>query len=89
MQAVGVHDDLRLQSRSARGPIASIARAGGVGHVADMGDSEQGNVEDTVRRAREEMHSVTESLRALLQDLRGEAKPSPTAARSPESAPNP
>jgi hypothetical protein len=54
-----------------------------------MGDSEQGNVEDTVRRAREEMHSVTESLRALLQDLRGEAKPSPTAARSPESAPNP
>jgi hypothetical protein len=54
-----------------------------------MGDSEQGNVEDTVRRARDEMHSVTESLRALLQDLRGEDKPPPTSARSPESAPNP
>jgi hypothetical protein len=54
-----------------------------------MGDSEQGNVEDTVRRARDEMHSVTASLRALLQELRGEAKPPPTVARSPESAPNP
>jgi hypothetical protein len=54
-----------------------------------VGDSEQGNVEDTVRRARDEMHSVTESLRALLQELRGEAPPPPTSARNPESAPNP
>ena len=54
-----------------------------------MGDTEQGNVEDTVRRARDEMHSVTESLRALLQDLRGEAPAPPTSARSPETAPNP
>jgi hypothetical protein len=54
-----------------------------------MGEVEQGNVEDTVRRAREEMHSVTESLRALLQHLRGDDEPPPTGARSPESAPNP
>ena len=54
-----------------------------------MGDPDQLNVEDTVRRARDEMHSVTESLRALLQDLRGNADPPPTGARSPESAPNP
>ena len=54
-----------------------------------MGDTEQGNVEDTVRRARDEMHSVTESLRALLQDLRGADDPPPTGARSPETAPNP
>jgi hypothetical protein len=53
-----------------------------------MGELEQGNLEDTVRRAREEMHSVTESLRALLQDLRGEDDPPPTDARSPESAPS-
>jgi hypothetical protein len=54
-----------------------------------MGEREQRNVEDTVRKARDEMHSVTESLRALLQDLRLEAEPPPTGARSPESAPNP
>jgi hypothetical protein len=54
-----------------------------------MGELEQGNVEDTVRRAREEMHSVTESLRALLQHLRGDDELPPTSARSPESAPNP
>jgi hypothetical protein len=54
-----------------------------------MGDTQQGNVEDTIRRARDEMHSVTASLRALLQDLRGEPEPPPTGARSPESAPNP
>jgi hypothetical protein len=54
-----------------------------------MGELEQGNVEDTVRRARDEMHSVTESLRALLQDLRVEDDPPPKGARSPESAPNP
>jgi hypothetical protein len=63
---------------------------------AGMGDPVQGeqqgeqrNLEDTVRRAREEMHSVTASLRALLQDLRGDDEPPPTGARSPESAPNP
>ena len=38
-----------------------------------MGDSagaQGSSVEETVRRARDEMHSVTASLRALLQDLR-------------------
>jgi hypothetical protein len=50
---------------------------------------EQGSLEETVRRARDEMHSVTESLRALLADLRGGDELPPTAARSPESAPNP
>ena len=57
-----------------------------------MGDPTQGeqrDLEDTVRRARDEMHSVTASLRALLQDLRGSDEPPATAARSPESAPNP
>jgi hypothetical protein len=57
--------------------------------MAGMGESEQGNLDETVRRARDEMHSVTESLRALLQDLRAEADPPLTGARSPESAPNP
>jgi hypothetical protein len=67
-----------------------------VGPLVGMGDQVQGeqqgeqrNLEDTVRRAREEMHSVTESLRALLQYLRGGDEPPPTGARSPESAPNP
>jgi hypothetical protein len=55
--------------------------------MGELGQGEQRNLEDTVRRAREEMHSVTASLRALLQDLRDE--PPPTGARSPESAPNP
>jgi hypothetical protein len=57
-----------------------------------MGDHPQGqqdSVEETARRARAEMHSVTASLRALLRDLRDEAEPPPTAARSPESAPSP
>ena len=48
-----------------------------------------GHVEETARRARDEMHAVTASLRALLQDLRDEAEPPPTGARSPGSAPNP
>ena len=44
--------------------------------MAGMGDErEQGSLEDTVRRAREEMHAATESLRALLQDLRGGGRP--------------
>jgi hypothetical protein len=54
-----------------------------------MGELEPGNLEETARRAREEMHSVTESLRALLQDLRAEHDLPPTGARSPETAPNP
>jgi hypothetical protein len=54
-----------------------------------MGEPEPLNLEDTVRKARDEMHSVTESLRALLQDLRAEDDPSLTGARSPESAPSP
>jgi hypothetical protein len=57
-----------------------------------MGDERQGqqdSVEEAARRARAEMHSVTASLRALLQDLRDEAEPPPTGARSPGSAPNP
>jgi hypothetical protein len=57
-----------------------------------MGELEQGeqrNLEETVRRARDEMHSVTASLRALLADLRGGEEPTPTDARSPGSAPSP
>jgi hypothetical protein len=56
-----------------------------------MGEPTQGEelVEDTVRRARDEMHSVTESLRALLRDLRSTDETPATGARSPESAPNP
>jgi hypothetical protein len=50
---------------------------------------EQGSLEETVRRAREEMHAATESLRALLSDLRGSDEPPPTGARSRESAPSP
>jgi hypothetical protein len=57
--------------------------------MGELTEGEQRNLEDTVRRAREEMHSVTESLRALLQDLRGSDELAPTAARSRESAPNP
>jgi hypothetical protein len=56
-----------------------------------MGEPRQGEelVEDTVRRARDEMHSVTESLRTLLRDLRSTDDTPATGARSPESAPNP
>jgi hypothetical protein len=60
--------------------------------MPDMGDQQQGeqpSVAETARRAREEMQSVTASLRALLQDLRDEADPPPTGARSPGSAPSP
>jgi hypothetical protein len=56
-----------------------------------MGELEQGeqrNLEETVRRARDEMQSVTASLRALLADLRGGEEPAPTDARSPGSAPS-
>jgi hypothetical protein len=56
-----------------------------------MGELEQGeqrNLEETVRRARDEMHAVTESLRALLANLRGGEELPPTDARSPGSAPS-
>jgi hypothetical protein len=56
-----------------------------------MGDLEQGeqrDLEETIRRARDEMHSVTASLRALLQDLRGSDESPPTGVRSPGSAPS-
>jgi hypothetical protein len=60
-----------------------------------MGDQHEGQpqgepdgVEETARRARDEMQSVTASLRALLQDLRDEPEPPPTGARSPGSAPS-
>jgi hypothetical protein len=47
---------------------------------------------DAARRAREEMHSVTESLRALLEDLRGgeddEAPDAPRVVRTRGSAPS-
>jgi hypothetical protein len=76
-----------------RGPIACSADADRVGRLADMGDrmgdTQQGNVEETIRRARDEMHSVTASLRALLADLRGEPELPSIGARTPESAPNP
>jgi hypothetical protein len=57
-----------------------------------MGEpDQQGN--DAARRAREEMHSVTESLRALLDDLRSDRDDDepeePRVVRSPGSAPNP
>jgi len=54
----------------------------------DPNQGMQGDPEETVRRARDEMHSVTESLRALLRDLRDEDEPPPTGVRSPGSAPN-
>ena len=55
--------------------MVCTGRADRVVPVADMGDEQQGqkdSVEETARRARDEMHSVTTSLRALLQDLREE-----------------
>jgi hypothetical protein len=57
--------------------------------MGEATEGEQGSLEDTVRRAREEMHAATESLRALLRDLRGDAEPPPTGARSPGNAPSP
>jgi hypothetical protein len=69
-----------------------MARVDRVVLLAGMGDQQQGqqdSVEETARRARDEMHSVTASLRALLQDLRDEPEPPSTGARSPGSAPSP
>jgi hypothetical protein len=65
-------------------PPAGWYRAG----MGDPNQGMQGDLEETVRRARDEMHSVTESLRALLRDLRDEDEPPPTGVRSPGSAPN-
>jgi hypothetical protein len=58
------------------------------GEQEQQGQAEQASVAETARRARDEMQSVTASLRALLKDLRDEAEP-PTGARSPGSAPSP
>ena len=55
----------------------------------EQGQGEQASVAETARRARDEMQSVTASLRALLQELRDEPEPPPTGARSPGSAPSP
>jgi hypothetical protein len=57
--------------------------------MGELEQAEQRNLEETVRRARDEMHAATESLRALLADLRGGAGPPLTDARSPGSAPSP
>jgi hypothetical protein len=56
-----------------------------------MGEPDQFESRDAARRAREEMHSVTESLRALLEDLRDDddAPDQPRVARSPGIAPSP
>ena len=57
-----------------------------------MGESDQltnhADAQDTVRRVRDEMHSVTESLRALLRDLRVDRDDAPRGAQSPGSAPS-
>jgi hypothetical protein len=56
--------------------------------MGDPNQGKQGDLEETVRRARDEMHSVTQSLRALLRDLRDKDESPPTDVRSPGSAPN-
>src|SRR5262249_1559762 len=57
-----------------------------------MGEADEVVARDAARRAREEMHSVTESLRALLEDLRGgeedEAPDAPRVVRTRGSAPS-
>jgi hypothetical protein len=57
----------------------------GQGQQRGRGDAPS---DEAVRRAREEMHSVTASLRALLRDLRSGDEPPVTGARSPGSAPS-
>ena len=57
-----------------------------------MGEPDQQDSRDAARRAREEMHTVTESLRALLDDLRrddGGSDDEPRVVRIPGSAPSP
>jgi hypothetical protein len=56
-----------------------------------MGECDQlkdDEAQDTVRRVRDEMHSVTESLRALLKDLRSDRDETPRGAQSRGSAPS-
>jgi hypothetical protein len=55
-----------------------------------MGEPDHYESRDAARRAREEMHSVTESLRALLEDLRDDddAADQPRVVRTPGSAPS-
>jgi hypothetical protein len=57
-----------------------------------MGESGQlrdhADAQDTVRRVRDEMHSVTQSLRALLKDLSVDRDDAPRGAQSPGSAPS-
>jgi hypothetical protein len=55
-----------------------------------MGEPEKLKELEAARRAREEMHTVTESLRALLEDLRddGDADDPPRVARSRGTAPS-
>jgi hypothetical protein len=53
-----------------------------------MGEPDQLDAIDAARRAREEMHTVTESLRALLEELRGDDDEPPRVVRSPGSAPS-
>ena len=72
--------------------MGCTGRANGVGQLAGMGNQaqrEQAIVAEPARRARDEMQSVTASLRALLRDLREEPELPPTDARSPGSAPSP
>jgi hypothetical protein len=56
-----------------------------------MGESDHlkdEQAQDTVRRVRDEMHSVTESLRALLKDLRSDGDDAFRGAQTRESAPS-
>jgi hypothetical protein len=50
-------------------------------------DQQQRDIGEAARRAREQMHSVTESLRALLDDLRDDDGARP--ADEPQSRSNP
>jgi hypothetical protein len=59
-----------------------------------MGEPDQQEGRDHAREALEQMHSVTESLRELLADLRGDPDEErrddePRVARIPGSAPSP
>jgi hypothetical protein len=56
-----------------------------------MGEPDHVDAQAAARKARDEMHSVTESLRALLEDLRRDSGPDdePRVVRSPGSAPSP
>jgi hypothetical protein len=56
-----------------------------------MGEPDQHDAHAAARKARDEMHSVTESLRALLEDLRREDSgqdDEPRVVRIPGRAPS-